>query len=135
MDEKMKLEFLGIKDSGKIDSERLELRALTEVQIGQYGLFCALRSEDGITSFLRAAYWFPDGLVKSGDIVEVYTRDGDDRSLAREDAPTTHVYFWSRKAPLWDDERYAPVIFRLSEWRLLRLAEQLPLNLGDTEKV
>lgn len=127
----MKLEMTSMASVGDLENERIELRATADTAIGEHAVFCALKAEDGVSSFLRTAYWFPDGLAKAGDTIILYTKDGEDTERPGPNDTTTHVYFWGRTVPVWDNDKFAPVLVRVAEWKIAKPAEQVPMDLSE----
>ena len=61
-------------DPGNLQKERIVLRVRADIDLGEYAVFCSPVSSDGNPTAGHAiACWFPDALVKSGDLVVPYT--------------------------------------------------------------
>lgn len=112
----MMLEISSFADPGVHEKERLILKALSDVDIGKYGVFRSAVSEDEPISGTKAAYWFPDKRIKAGDLVILYTKQGKSSKKEISGGHTAYFYYWHRKESLWGTGQKAAVLFRIAEW-------------------
>jgi hypothetical protein len=100
----MNLELRGIENVGDIGRERVVLRATGDADIGKFAIFkCRKTSNGGAASgHVPAAYWFPDKLIKSGDWVVLYTKQGTSSEKSNEPGTQkTYFYYWGFSEPQW----------------------------------
>lgn len=113
----MKLKISSFADAGNFQKERLVIKVESDTDIGDYAAFCsAISSEGKATSGRKNAYWFPDGDVKSGDLVVLYTKRGTASMKELEGGRTAHFYYWGQENSLWGSASNAAVILRVAEW-------------------
>jgi len=109
-------EISSFADAGDIEKERLVIRILKDLDIGDYVVLCSsLFDGDHVTSGPKKAYWFPDGDVKSGDLVILYTKRGNSATKPLEGGRTAYFYYWRQERPLWDGE-HAAVLLEVANW-------------------
>lgn len=112
----MNLEISSFAEAGNIQRERLVIKVLKDVDIGEYAvLWSSLSSEGQATSGPKKAYWFPDKLVKSGDLVVLYTKHGSSSTKALDGGKTAHFYYWKQDKALWDS-KHGAVVLEISNW-------------------
>ncbi len=122
----MKLAISSFADPGNYEKERLVIKVLSDVDIGAYAVFISAVSEDGkATAGRKTAYWFPDTAAKSGDLVVLYTKAGQDSKKDLQDGRTAHFYYWGLKASVWEAGSRTAVVLRVAEWthRIAEIAE------------
>ncbi|WP_448101788.1 hypothetical protein [Luteibacter jiangsuensis] len=115
----MKLSIKTFADAGVLEKERLVLRALEDVDIGDYLVLRTKRSnKGGATGGGVDAYWLPDLEVKAGDLVVIYTRKGTSSKKELTGGRTAHFYYWKKDKTFWDakDGNYA-VLMETGAWR------------------
>ena len=113
----MRLDIVRVADAGKLDKERLLLRAIGTTDVGNYLLLPAGVQGDRLTTPARNAYWFPDKRIDFGDLVVVYTKEGGDNvSFLMEDGSKVHFFFWGLDDPVWGGRDLAAVRFHAREW-------------------
>jgi hypothetical protein len=112
----MMLEISSFANPGVIENERLVIKVLSDLDIGSYAvLSSAVSDEKAPTSGRKAAYWFPDQAVKSGDLIVLYTKSGKNSKKDISNGHTAHFFYWGYKEPMWGSLRTA-VILRVAEW-------------------
>jgi hypothetical protein len=114
----MNLEFRSFADAGNPSKERIILKALADLDVGD---FAVLRSGVGTdrqspTAGRKVAYWFPDEKVKSNDLIVLYTKKGSRSSKALEGGRTAHFFYWGRDDALWGDNQFGAVISEIWDW-------------------
>jgi hypothetical protein len=113
----MKLEISSFADPGNLQKERLVMKALSDIDIGNYAVFISNVSDDGkATAGPKTAFWFPDGTVRAGDLVVLYTKAGQDSKKDLADGTTVHFYYWGITDVLWGRGDKTAVILRVAEW-------------------
>jgi len=112
----MNLEIRSFADAGNLEKERLVLRVLSDTDLGQYAVLRSrIGSSRGPTSGRKRAYWFPDGDIKSGDLVVLYTKMGIRGEKPLTGGGTAHFFYWGSETPLWTGEHCA-VLLSVSDW-------------------
>lgn len=112
----MTLILVRVEAAGDLPSERVILRASSDVDIGRYALF-SCSTDDGVPlsgSVLRA-FWFEDKKIKSGDFVVVYSKDGTNSEKKGRAGATSYFYYWGSRTPLWTPGTM-PVLILCSTW-------------------
>lgn len=112
----MKLEISSFADVGDASKERLIIKALSDIDIGGYAVLCSNTSEKGVpTSGQKIAYWFPDGPIKSGDLVILYTKAGKTSVKNLSGQRIAHFYYLGLNSAIWNKETVA-VVLRIADW-------------------
>jgi hypothetical protein len=113
----MKIEIRSFADAGNHQKERVVMRAQSDVDIGVYALFLSDISGDRTaTAGLQTAFWFPDGPVKSGDLVVLYTKPGASSKKELNEGRTVHFYYWGLKEAVWGAGDKTAAVLRIAEW-------------------
>jgi len=113
----MKIEISSFADAGDYQRERIVIRVQSDVDIGEYAVFCsAVSSEGNPTAGRKQAYWFPDGIVKSGDLVVLYTKRGTTSRKELKPGRTAHFYYWGQEMALWGGAGNAAVVLQIEDW-------------------
>ena len=73
-----------------------------------------LVGENAISSEIKNSYWLPDQELKIGDLVVLYTKKGEKRSVLNKDGSTTYFYYWGLNNPLFSEEKTCVVLFETS---------------------
>jgi hypothetical protein len=114
----MKLEISSFADVGQLQKERIVLKASSDIDVGDYAIFRSW-TRDGAkpTSGRKTAYWFPDGEVRAGDLVVLYTKKGQSSTKALDSGHTAHFFYWGLDSTLWDEGGHGACVLRVSEWK------------------
>jgi hypothetical protein len=113
----MKLEIKYIKDRGTTD-ERIVLVANEDCDIGKFFVFTTKKNADKIVyTNLKQPYWFPDKVVKKGDLVILYTKSGVSTFKENEGGNTSHFYYRGIATPALTDNNYA-LIVEANTWKI-----------------
>lgn len=113
----MNLEIRSFADPGDISKERIVLKALTDVDVGEYAILRSGADEDSPTSGRKIAYWFADIDVKINDLVVLYTKKGTRSSKLMDSGHTAHFFYWGKDEPLWGDKQYGAVLLEVADWQ------------------
>lgn len=111
----MNLEIVRIRSAGNPQKERLVMRALGNVELGQFAVFAARVDGSGLTNDVIATYWFPDGKAREDDLIVLYTKEGRPKRSTSADGVKSHFFYWGVDETLWDDDS-APVLVKISDW-------------------
>ncbi|HTV84380.1 MAG TPA: hypothetical protein VME63_03190 [Dyella sp.] len=124
----MKLSIKSFADVGVLEKERLVLRVLEDVDIGDYLVLRSKKSKKTgyPISGSSDAYWFPDEEVKAGDLVVIYTREGKASKKEISDGRTAHFYYWKKEQAFWGDDGNKAVLIETGSWRSKAPSESDP---------
>lgn len=112
----MKLELRSIQDRGIADKERIVMKALSNLDVGQFAVIEAGFSNGGVNTSTGDCYWFPDKVVEEGDWVVLYTKPGEDKEKIQKSGATAHFFYWGKNSPKWRVQTRAPVILQVDSW-------------------
>jgi hypothetical protein len=115
----MNLEIKSFADAGNLSKERIILRALTDVDVGEYAVFRSGVGSSGRapTSGRKIAYWFPDEKLKANDLVVLYTKKGSRSAKPLEGGRTAYFFYWGKDESLWDDNQFGVVLLEVEDWQ------------------
>jgi hypothetical protein len=113
----MNVQFSSFADSGVLSKERLILKALTNLDIGDYAVFRSRVSDGGPTAGWKGAYWFPDVSVSANDLIVLYTKEGVQSTKVLKSGRTAHFFYWGRSEAMWGDQKHGAVVLRISDWQ------------------
>ena len=117
----MSLQISSFADIGQLDKERLVIKVLEDIDIGEYAVFYSRVSSEGTpTSGAKRAYWFPDGAAKSGDLVVLYTKRGTASTKNLTGGRVARFYYWGYDNALWGSDNAAAVVLGIAEWAFER---------------
>jgi hypothetical protein len=112
----MKLEIKYIKDKGTSD-ERIVLIANEDCDIGRYFIFTSKKNEGRVViTSITQPYWFPDKLVKKGDLVILYTKGGTSTFKENQGGNVSHFYYRGISKPVLTENDFA-LIVEANTWR------------------
>jgi hypothetical protein len=117
----MNLEIRSFVNAGDLSKERIILKALADLDVGDYAVF---RSGVGAgrrepTSGRKIAYWFPDEKVQVNDLVVLYTKKGTSRTKPIEGGRTAYFFYWGRDEVLWNDNQFGAVLVEVAAWQFM----------------
>ena len=115
----MNLEIRSFADAGDASKERIILKALTDIDVGEYAILRSAVSSSGRepTSGRKIAYWFPDEKVKASDLVVLYTKKGSRRAKPMGGGRTVYFFYWGRDEVLWHDNQFGAVLLEVGDWQ------------------
>lgn len=114
----MNLEFRSFADSGNPSKERIVLKALKDLDVGEFAVLRSGVGNDGEspTAGRKIAYWFPDKKVKANDLIVLYTKKGSQSSKVLQNGHTAHFFYWGRDEALWGDKQFGAVVSEIWDW-------------------
>lgn len=112
----MKLQIRSISGKGVIGNERLILKVLSDIDIGDYILFRAGYRNGSVTTGVRNTLWFPDKRVAKGDLVIVYTKSGRNTERRSDNGSMHHFFYWGLTEAIWNTSDNASVILHAPDW-------------------
>jgi hypothetical protein len=113
----MKFEIQDVSEAGDATKERVVLRATADADIGRYVLFRGVGGDDEtFESGAIGAYWFPDKKVNAGDLVVLYSRDGEESEKTLSGGRKSHFYYWGLDKAQWTKDARA-ILLEAADWR------------------
>ena len=111
----MKLSIRNIKFKNT-QNERVVLFANEDCEIGLYFLLLTRRSgTDEITNEIEFPFWLPNRKVKKGDLVIIYTKEGNKGYKSNEDGSNSYFYYRGIPKPILNDDRII-LLVEASAW-------------------
>jgi hypothetical protein len=113
----MNLEIRSFADAGNPSKERLILKALSDVDVGEFAVFrSGVGTGNQPTAGRKLAYWFPDEKVKANDLIVLYTKKGSRSSKRLDGGHTAYFFYWGREDALWGDNQFGAVVLEILDW-------------------
>lgn len=113
----MNLEIRSFADAGDLSKERIILKALTDLDVGEFAVFRSGVAASGQpTSGRKFAYWFPDEKVKANDLVVLYTKKGSRSSKRMDGGRTAYFFYCGRDEALWSKSDFGAVLIEVLDW-------------------
>jgi hypothetical protein len=111
-----------IASPGELAHERVVMRASAAGDLGDYAIFRAFISPDGValSGDVPRAYWFPELLVKPDDLVVLYTKEGVRSEKVLNSGRKTYFFYWGRSTTMWDDQKYIATVVNTENWDFSR---------------
>ena len=109
----MKAKLMSVESPGVLDQERIVIRALSDIDIGNYAVLgCDKSSTDGrpLPGNIDIAYWFNFHQIKAKDLVILYTKSGRRSEKALADGRKSHFFYWGRDKPIWRSTNMAVLV-------------------------
>ena len=104
-----------IKDSGNLDKERIVFAVKNDEQLGKYLIAESVLLEDSrFSAKIKNIFWFPDQELKQGDVIVLYTKQGNSNSTKNDDGSTTYFYYWGLLEPHLKENKPCVVLFETS---------------------
>jgi len=109
------LQMFGVYDAGKANLERVVIRALQQVNLGDFGLMLGIGGHDGSAIPIRDnMLWFGHGVVEINDWLFIYTGAGETKV---SDVPNTNERIislhWGRSLTIFNGPEFLPILFRI----------------------
>lgn len=110
------LQVVTIFDRGDLQSERVELKAMANINIKDYVVFdTQYVAENSLACGSRGAYWFSNHPVGAGNRVILYTRAGS-ASNEERNGIVYHFRFRGHASALYEDKAQVPLVMKLENW-------------------
>lgn len=113
----MKLQISSVADKGVSDKERIILKVLTPVDVGEFLLMQTGFTNTGVNISVYHSYWFPDKLASAGDLVVLYSKQGQASEKELENGRRAHFFYWGLPGAIWNTSNRAPVLLHVDEWK------------------
>ena len=115
----MRLKVRSIANRGEYPKERIVMRAIVDVDVGDFAVFRAIHLGDGrVSSQVVDVFWFPDKRIEKNDLVALYTKKGTASDRIMKSGRTIHFYYWGKDTALWAESDYAPILVYASNWEV-----------------
>lgn len=115
----MKLELRSIQDRGIVGKERIVMKALSKLDVGQFAVLQAGYSDGVVNTSTNDCYWFPDKIIEQGDWIVLYTKSGKDKGKIQKSGVTAHFFYWGKDVSKWKGRSWAPVVLQVDSWEFL----------------
>lgn len=112
----MNLQLRYISNKGDIHKERLTLRVLADLDVGDFVILQTAIGGDDVTTQVHHALWFPYRAVSKGDLIVVYTRRGEPSSKPLKERGIAHFFYWDLQHAIWAEEDRAAVLLHAPTW-------------------
>ena len=114
----MKIEIIQILDRGKPESERLWLKATSDLDLMHYIVIKTVYLENNtiISNLHTSSLWFASQKIKAGDSVVIYTKSGTKSKVQNADGSTTYFIYWGLTNPLWIKIEDCAVVLEVNSW-------------------
>lgn len=114
----MNLQISSIADKGVAEKERLVLRVLVDSDLGDYVMLqTGFNEKTGdVTVHVYHAFWFPFKKLAAGDLVALYTKDGNNSEKQIAGGKIAHFFYWGLTGAIWASQSKAPVLLHAPEW-------------------
>jgi len=112
----MKLELRSIVAPGDLKNERLTLRALENLDVGDFLVAQAGYVDDSPTTQLFHALWFPYKVIRKGDLVVIYTKEGSNKERVLDRGNKAHFYYFDLSDPIWADANKSALVLHAPTW-------------------
>ncbi|THD09311.1 hypothetical protein [Metallibacterium scheffleri] len=113
----MKIYITSFVDAGNYQNERIVMKAVSDLDLGQYAVFyTAVSSDGGVTAGRKTAFWFPDGEIKKDDLVVLYSKKGKSSTKDLGEGRTARFFYWQDERAMWGGAENGAVLLRVAEW-------------------
>ncbi len=113
----MKLELRSIIAPGDLNKERLTLRALADLDVGDYLVAQSGYIDDSPTTTFYHTLWFPYKPIPKGDLVVVYTKMGTSSERALDRGKRAHFFYLDLQNPIWDGPDKGALVLYAPTWQ------------------
>jgi hypothetical protein len=113
----MKMELRSIIAPGDLKNERLTLRALSDLDVGDYLVAQTTIIDDFPTTSFDHMLWFQFKPIKKDDLVVVYTKTGTNTERVLSKGNTAHFFYLDLKSPIWDNPSKGAIVLHTPSWQ------------------
>lgn len=114
----MQVKIISVHNQGSYESEYVLLKVSEDCDIGKYQLCDTTYTSDGqVSNKLRNTYWFPDRLVKKGDLVSLWTKTGKNTTDKNDSGTPIHRFYWNLAKPVWNNDGDCAVLQHVPSWQ------------------
>lgn len=113
----MKFKIDGLKEPGNLEKERVVIKILEDGNVGELMVATTTQqNEDRVSSKIKNPYWIPDQDVIKGDLVIIYTKDGQKSSRKNDGGSSSYFFYIGMDRPLYAEINKTVVVFDISNW-------------------
>ena len=113
----MKLAIQSVKEHGDLPSERIILKAIDDVNVGNYMLADTTYINDNeVSNKVRHTFWIPDQSVEKNSLVVIYTKDGTDSIKQNKSGNKTYFFYWGLERTVWNQDKDSAILFSIDNW-------------------
>mgnify|MGYP003652204344 CR=1 FL=1 len=112
----MRLELRSIVSPGDLKNERLTLRALADLDVGDYLVAQTMLIDDYPATSFDHMLWFPFKPISKGDLVVVYSKGGTNKERTLSGGNTAHFFYLDLNQPIWDDPNKGAILLHTPSW-------------------
>lgn len=112
----MNLELRSIVSPGDLANERLTLRALADLDVGDYLVAQTGYVGGSPTTTLHHTIWFPFKPVQKGDLIVIYTKVGTNSERVLDKGNKAHFFYLDLRGPIWKDAGKAALVMYAPSW-------------------
>lgn len=107
------LMFHGVYDHGKPNLERVVLRPVQAVNLGEYSVSLGVRVDaETITPIHNLCYWFLDRRIEPPSWIMLYTGKGEDReSVWQKTGERVYTRYWGLEFTVFKMAVLQPIVF------------------------
>lgn len=106
----MRVEIRGIIDEGIHNSEKIVVDVLEDCNIGHYMiLHTNYTHHEKPSNKIKSIYIFPSQLMKQGDTVILYTKEGKN-SMVEKAGKMIYSYYWNLNQCIWNHAEECVII-------------------------
>ena len=113
----MNLKLRSIVAQGNLKNERLTLKALQNLDIGDYLVAQSGYERNSPTTTLFHTLWFPYKPIKKGDLVVVYTKNGSNSERELDNGNTAHFFYFDFSEAIWNDSNKGALVLYAPTWK------------------
>lgn len=119
----MNLELRSIIAPGDLKNERLTLRALSNLDVGDYLVAQTMLIDNYPTTSFDHMIWFPFKIIDKGDLVVVYTKPGTSSEKLLSKGNKAHFFYLDLSSPIWDSPNKGAIVLHTPSWESKSLGE------------
>lgn len=113
----MKLELRSIIAPYDLKNERLTLRALADLDIGDYLVAQSGYVDGSPTTNFFHSLWFPFKLIQKDDLVVVYSKVGTNTERVLVGGNKAHFFYLDLVEPIWGDPSKGALVLHAPTWQ------------------
>lgn len=115
----MKIQIHSFIDKGKIQTERIALRASADCNLKFYCLHITFEiSSGGFFNQPKHTYWFPPVEIKANDWIVIYAGQGTQSNKKNEDGSSSYFYYWGLNSAIFNKPEDTIVLAEVNTWQM-----------------
>ncbi|MBK0000289.1 hypothetical protein [Erwinia sp. S38] len=114
----MKLKIRTIHGHGKASEEYVILDVIKECNADFYMILDTTFTNDGkISNKNRHSHWFLPADLKPGDVIVLFTKEGQSSTKKQDNGSTIYFRYWGLKSAVWNDDGDGAVLIEINAWK------------------